>query len=106
MINKGEDINSGMKPEYVIAHEWIGLDVRVEESPNKSEVGLSGEIIDETMNTFSIKTKNSLKKVAKKDRIFGVTFQGKNLRVNGNYLCFRPEDRIKRGLILIRRAKR
>ena len=100
-----EEIKS-TKPEYVIAHEWIGLDVTVRESPNKSEVGLSGEVVDETMNTFSIKTKKSLKKVAKKNRVFVVNFQGKNLIINGNYLCFRPEDRIKRGIILLRKAKR
>jgi ribonuclease P protein subunit POP4 len=95
-----------LKPEYVIAHEWIGLEVEVIDSPNKCEVGLKGEVVDETMNTFTIKTEKSLKTVAKRNRLFKVKFAGKHLKVSGNYLHFRPEDRIKRGIMLIKRIKR
>jgi ribonuclease P protein subunit POP4 len=95
-----------MKPEYVIAHEWIGLHVSVEDSPNKCEIGISGEVVDETMNTLTIKTEKSLKTVAKRNRVFRVRFAGKTLKVNGNYLRFRPEDRIKRGIMLLRKTKR
>lgn len=94
------------KPEYVVAHEWIGREVLIDSSPNEFEVGLGGEIMDETLNTFTLKTEKSLKTVAKRNRIFKVAFMGKNMRVNGNYLCFRPEDRIKRGIMLLSKVKR
>lgn len=94
------------KPEHVVAHEWMGREVVVDSSPNKSEVGLKGEVVDETLNTFTLKTEKSLKTVAKRNRIFQVEFMGKNMRVNGNYLCFRPEDRIKRGIMLLSKMKR
>ncbi|MFW6194077.1 MAG: ribonuclease P protein component 1 [Halobacteriota archaeon] len=94
------------KPELVIAHEWVGRKVVVDESPNKFEVGLEGEIVDETLNTFTLKTEKNLKTVAKRNRIFKVAFMGKYMSVNGNYLCFRPEDRIKRGIMLLSKLKR
>lgn len=94
------------KPEYVIAHEWVGLNVEVVESPNKDEIGISGEVVDETMNTFTIKTEKGLKRIAKRNRIFRVKFAGRTIRISGNYLNFRPEDRIKKGIIILRRFKR
>jgi ribonuclease P protein subunit POP4 len=95
-----------MKPEYVLAHEWIGLEVEVVGSPNKNEIGLKGEVVDETMNTLTLRTEKSLKIVAKEKRIFRIKFGDKMLRVDGNLIRFRPEDRIKRGLMLLKKAKR
>lgn len=104
-MSKMSEKNKG-KPEHVIAHEWIGREVVVGSSPNESEVGLKGEVVDETLNTFTLKTEKSLKTVAKRNRIFQLVFMGKNMRVNGDYLCFRPEDRIKRGIMLLSKMKR
>lgn len=94
------------KPEHIVAHEWVGREVVVGGSPNRAEIGLNGEVVDETLNTFTLKTEKSLKTVAKRNRIFQVEFMGKNMRVSGNYLCFRPEDRIKRGIMLLSKLKR
>jgi ribonuclease P protein subunit POP4 len=94
-----------MKPEHLLAHEWIGLEVEVIESPNKSEIGLKGEVVDETMNTLKLKTEKSLKILAKNKRVFRVKFGDRLIRVSGNLICFRPEDRIKKGLMLIKKAK-
>ncbi|RLI86404.1 MAG: ribonuclease P protein subunit [Archaeoglobales archaeon] len=90
----------------VLADEWIGLEVEVVESPNPSEVGIKGIVVDETMNTLRIKTEKSLKTVAKRNRVFRVWYKGKRLRVKGDLIAFRPEDRIKRGIMLIKKAKR
>jgi len=94
-----------MRPEFILAHEWIGLNVEVVESPNPCEVGIKGVVVDETMNTLKIKTEKGLKTVIKKGRIFRVKFAGKVLRVKGDLINFRPEERIKRGLLLLKRAK-
>ncbi len=57
------------------------------------------------MNILKIKTEKSLKIVAKKGRIFRVKFAGRVLRVKGDLIAFRPEDRIKKGLLMLKRAK-
>ena len=94
-----------MRPELILAHEWIGLEVEVVESPNPSEVGIKGVVVDETMNTLKIRTEKGLKIVAKRGRTFRVRFAGRVLRVKGDLIAFRPEDRIKKGILMLKRAK-
>jgi len=94
-----------MRPEFILAHEWIGLEVEVVDSPNPSEIGIRGIVVDETMRTLKIKTEKGLKTVAKKGRTFRVRFGGKVLRVKGDLIAFRPEDRIKKGILMLKRAK-
>lgn len=94
-----------MRPEFILAHEWIGLEVEVIDSSNPCEIGIKGIVVDETMNILKIKTEKSLKIVAKKGRIFRVKFAGRVLRVKGDLIAFRPEDRIKKGILMLKRAK-
>ncbi len=89
----------------LIARDWIGMKVEVVESPNKCEIGLKGEIVDETEKTFRIITEKGLKIVAKKGRSFRIEYEGKKMRISGDLLAFRPEERIMKGLMLIKRAK-
>lgn len=94
-----------MRPEYIIAHEWIGLNVEVVNSTNQSEVGIKGRVVDETKNTLKISTEKGLKTVIKKGRVFRVKFAGKLIDVSGDLINFRPEERIKKGLMLLKRGK-
>ena len=89
----------------MIARDWIGLMVEVVGSPNKCEIGIAGEVVDETQNTLKIMTKKGLKVVMKKERIFRVWYRDKIMRVEGSLISYRPEDRIKKGLMLLKRAK-
>jgi len=89
----------------VIARDWIGLRVEVVDSPNENEVGIKGEVVDETQNTLKIMTEKGLKVVAKRGRTFRVWYKGKIMKIKGDLINFRPEDRIKRGLMLLKRAK-
>jgi ribonuclease P protein subunit POP4 len=91
--------------EYLIAHELIGLECEVLESPNRYEEGIKGEIVDETMKTLLIKTQKGIRRVGKRERKFKIKFRGKNYIVSGDIIAFRPEERIKRGIILIKRFK-
>jgi len=50
-------------------------------------------------------TEKGLKVVAKKGRTFRVSVGGKIVRVKGDLIAFKPEERIKRGIMLIKRAK-
>ncbi|WP_456468845.1 ribonuclease P component 1 [Archaeoglobus sp.] len=89
----------------LIARDWIGLMVEVVESPNECEVGLKGEVVDETQNTLRIMTEKGLKVVMKRGRTFRVWYRGKIMRVKGDLISYRPEERIKKGLMMLKRAK-
>ena len=75
----------------MIRHEFIGLECRVAESSNSSCAGIKGKITDETMKTITI----GKKKIMKKGSVFEIMVEKKKVNVNGNKICFRPEDRIK-----------
>ncbi len=94
-----------MRPEFILSHEWIGLEVEVVDSRNKCEVGIRGIVIDETQNTLKIRTDRGVKTIIKKGRTFRVKFDKYVLRVSGDLINFRPEERIKRGLLILKRAK-
>ncbi len=89
----------------VIARDWIGLKVEVVDSPNKFEIGIKGEVVDETQKTLKIMAEKGLKIVAKKGRTFRVWYRGKVMKISGDLITFRPEERIKKGLLLLSRAK-
>ena len=95
-----------MKPGLVIAHELIGLDVKIVESTNRYMEGIEGKVVDETQNTLVIEGEKGLKRVPKKGNVFIFKFAGHNVRVRGDLIAFRPEERIKRGLQIIRRGRR
>ncbi|MCS7144759.1 MAG: ribonuclease P protein subunit [Archaeoglobaceae archaeon] len=94
-----------VKIAELIARDWIGLEIEVVNSPNEFEIGIKGEVIDETEKTFRIMTEKGLKVVAKKYRSFRVKYGGKIVCVEGELTAFKPEERIMRGLMLIRRSK-
>lgn len=89
----------------MLARDWIGLRVEVMESPNPCEVGLKGQVVDETMNTLKIRTDRGMKTVAKMHRIFAVEVDGVRYRVDGKLIAFRPEERIMKGMMLVSRIK-
>jgi len=76
----------------ILRHELIGLQCEVVSSKNKSQAGIKGKVIDETLKTIVIEGK----RVAKKDTTFRLILNDKKIDVNGNYLLARPEDRIKK----------
>lgn len=89
----------------MLARDWIGLVVEVVDSPNSSEIGLKGMVVDETMKTLRIETEKGVRMVAKSKRVFEVEVEGMRFRVNGDLIAFRPEERIMRGLMIASRIK-
>ena len=58
--------------------------------------GIEGKIIDETKNSFLVKTKNNLKKrLLKQNLTFELKSQSGNVTIEGNSILMKPEDRIK-----------
>jgi len=76
-------------------HELIGLAVVVSQSTDPSLVGLHGVVRDETRNTLLVETGKGEKRVPKHGTAFTFEVQG-GVRVEGDDLLFRPEDRIKK----------
>lgn len=86
-------------PENLVRHELIGLLIEVVESSNKFLTGLSGTVVDETRQTLTIKTGKGEKKIPKDVCVFVFRLpDGKKVKVNGELLVSRPEDRIKKKL--------
>ena len=86
-----------LNPESLARHELIGLEVLVETSSNPSQIGLSGQVVDETRNTFLLETKAKVLRFAKKNTNLIFTLpDGQNVRVYGSILISQPENRISK----------
>jgi ribonuclease P protein subunit POP4 len=84
--------------QNILAHEWIGLKVKITKSTDPTLQGLEGIVRDETMNTFTIEAKRKLVQVQKQKTTFRAELPNENVEVDGSLLRFRPEDRVKKGL--------
>jgi ribonuclease P protein subunit POP4 len=86
-------------PQNILAHEWIGLKVMVQECPDPGLKGLLGIVRDESKNTFLIEARDRLMRVPKAHALFIATLPtGETVPVQGPLLKYRPEDRVKKGL--------
>jgi len=73
----------------ILRMEFIGKQVNI---PSRKIVG---KIIDETKNSFLIKTEHSRKRVPKINSLFQININNGLVEVDGNLIAMRPEDRIK-----------
>jgi ribonuclease P protein subunit POP4 len=86
-------------PKDLVRHELIGLEVKILDSTNLSQIGLSGRVVDETRQTLSLETDKGVKSFAKDLCVFLFYLPGgESVRVEGRLLVSRPEDRIKKKL--------
>jgi ribonuclease P protein subunit POP4 len=83
-------------PKNLIRHELIGLVVEIADSTNKFQLGIKGMVVDETKNVLTIETDKGLKKIQKKGSTFIFNIpNGKRVKVKGNKIATRPEERVK-----------
>ena len=82
----------------LVQHELIGLKITVSDSSNPSVRGLEGKVIDESRNMLVIEnTQRGEKKIPKAgNRFIFELNRGVHVRVKGDRLISRPEDRIKK----------
>lgn len=85
-----------IKPQDIVKHELIGLDIEIVQSKNPSLIGIKGKIIDETKNTLLIETKNKNKRILKRQATFNIRLKDYIVQVEGKLLLGQPEDRIKK----------
>lgn len=74
--------------------EFIGLDVEVLSAPCYS--GISGVVVDETKNTFTIDSAGTERMVPKPGNEFRFTYEGSEFVIEGTEIQHRPEERIKK----------
>ncbi len=81
----------------IIRSEFVGTKVKVAKSKHPNYVGISGKIVDETRNTFTIIQKGERKIVVKDSAVFHFNFaDGTTIEINGKLLAGKPEDRLKK----------
>ena len=87
-----------INPHNILQHELIGLKAEIGASRNSSMLGLCGAVVDETRNMLVIETeRRNEKRIAKAGNIFIFELGGGvRVRVKGDRLVSRPEDRIKK----------
>ncbi len=89
-----------------IAGDFIGRQVRIVESINSQLVGLSGKIVDETKNTFSILKNEDIKMIPKEGSKFQLGDNSEKFTIKGEYIRMSPENRIKESRRIMRSINR
>ncbi|MFH1631163.1 MAG: ribonuclease P protein subunit [Candidatus Aenigmatarchaeota archaeon] len=80
----------------ILQHELIGLSCDVVAASNKCNVGTHGRIVDETQKTIVLRDRENDYRIAKKSSEFVINLDGRMVRMDGNAILGRPEDRIKK----------
>jgi ribonuclease P protein subunit POP4 len=81
----------------IIREEFIGTTGSVTESPHTGYLGISGEVLGETRNTFAINQEGRTKSVVKDQAVFQFQFSdGTIVEIDGKLLVGRSEDRLKK----------
>jgi ribonuclease P protein subunit POP4 len=83
----------------IINGEFIGTEGMITESRHSDYVGISGRVVDESKNTFTILQAGKRKNVVKDAAVFRFRFSdGAIVEIDGKLLVGRPEDRLKKSV--------
>jgi len=85
-------------PSNLPRHELIGLDVDIVESTDPGKEGISGTVVDETQHTIVVDDGRGTKQIPKQEATFRFHLAVKKVRVQGELLEGRPEDRLDSSL--------
>ncbi len=78
-------------------HELTGLMVRVINSSDRHQIGISGTVLIETKNTLLVLTSKGAKRtLIKRSSVFEFSVDGRRCLIDGNVIGFRPHERIER----------
>jgi ribonuclease P protein subunit POP4 len=83
----------------IARHEFIGTEAKIARSKNSDCKGISGKVVNETRNMFTILAEGREKIIAKDSAVFHFKFfDGTKIEVDGKLLSGRPEDRLKKNI--------
>ncbi|BCS90638.1 MAG: ribonuclease P protein component 1 [Candidatus Micrarchaeota archaeon] len=80
----------------ILAEEFNGAKVKIIDSSDTKEIGISGIIVMETKNTFVIDTDKGRKIVKKKGNIFMLYKNNKYYIILGHLILLRPKERVEK----------
>ncbi len=61
-----------MRTGITFKEELIGKEIKVINSKNKSDIGISGVVVDDTASTLVVKTNDTFKRILKAPSVFQV----------------------------------
>ena len=79
----------------IYGEEYLGRKITVLNSKNRQLLGVTGIVVKETKNMFSIETSDMVKQIPKDSCDFNVNVEGTNYLIKGNLIRYRPENRLK-----------
>jgi len=83
----------------IISHEFIGTEAKIAKSTHLGYEALTGRVVDETRNTFTLLKEGKRKIVPKNPNIFHFKFHdGTVVEIDGKLLEGRPDDRLKKNV--------
>jgi len=83
----------------IIRYEFIGAKGLVAQSPNLNLMGVSGLVVGETRNTFTLQNEGGTRSIIKEAATFDFTFgDGTVVEIDGKLLVGRSEDRLKKSI--------
>ncbi len=83
----------------IISQEFIGTTGKVANSTHSGYLGITGQVVDETRNTFVFQHNGKMKRIAKDSSVFNFKFSdGTIIEIDGSLLVGRPEDRLKKSI--------
>ncbi len=80
-------------PFTITQHELIGLEI---DARIDNQEGVIGTVVDETKENLTILAGKRFKRVNKSHMIFTANLNGTVVKVDGEAIARRPEDRIKK----------
>jgi ribonuclease P protein subunit POP4 len=81
----------------IVQDEFIGLETKVVNCSNHNVIGITGKVLNETRNTFTILQESEEKVVIKDTAVFDfVLHDGTVVEIDGKVIMGRPEDRVKK----------
>jgi ribonuclease P protein subunit POP4 len=79
----------------IYGEEYLGRKITVLESRNSGLQGITGIVVKETKNMFSIETSDMVRQIPKDSCDFNVNVEGTNYLIKGKLIRYRPENRLK-----------
>ncbi|MEM3841414.1 MAG: ribonuclease P protein subunit [Candidatus Micrarchaeaceae archaeon] len=89
----------------IVLHELVGLYAEVIASKDAAQVGIRGRVIDETKESIVLQTDAGRKRILKRISTFKFIADKNIFTVEGSEICFRPHERIGKGLKFYRKRK-
>ena len=81
----------------VVRFEFIGKHAEIRKNASPSNTSISGIVVDETRNTFTVLNKGRRKSIIKESALFSFELPDHAIvEIDGRLLVGRPEDRLKR----------